>query len=50
MPLPGVVAVNTAGGDTVLALTRDGTLHALDMAAGVRTGQVEVLGTPVARR
>lgn len=47
MPLPGVVAVNTAGGDTVLALTRDGTLHALDMAAGVRTGQVEVLGTPL---
>ncbi|MGV0815751.1 ABC transporter [Mycolicibacterium boenickei] len=47
MLLSGVIAVNTAGGDTVLALTQDGVLHALDLAAGVRTGRVELLGAPV---
>ncbi|WP_166906717.1 ABC transporter [Mycobacterium sp. DL440] len=47
MRLPGVVAVNTAGATTVLALTEDGGLHALDVAAGVRTGRVELLAPPV---
>ncbi|MDF3341240.1 ABC transporter [Mycolicibacterium septicum] len=47
MRLPGVVAVNTAGGTTVLAVTHDGVLHALDVAAGVHTGRLELLATPV---
>ncbi|MED5814116.1 ABC transporter [Mycolicibacterium sp. 050232] len=47
MRLPGVVAVNTADADTVLALSQDGVLHALDVAAGVHTGRLELLDTPV---
>lgn len=47
MRLPGVVAVNTAAAGTVLALTRDGVLHALDMAAGVSIGHLELLAAPV---
>lgn len=47
MRLPGVVAVNTAGGATVLAVTEGGVLHALDVAAGVHTGRLELLTAPV---
>lgn len=47
MRLPGVVAVNTAGGTAVLAVTKDGVLHALDVAAGVHTGRLELLAAPV---
>ncbi|CRZ19123.1 hypothetical protein [Mycolicibacterium neworleansense] len=47
MRLPGVVAVNTADATTVLAVTRDGALHALDMAAGVSVGRLELLAAPV---
>ncbi|QRY52138.1 ABC transporter [Mycolicibacterium septicum] len=47
MRLPGVVAVNTAGGTTVLAVTQDGVLHALDVAAGAHTGRLELLAAPV---
>jgi hypothetical protein len=47
MRLPGVVAVNTAGGATTLAVTRDGVLHALDVAAGTHTGRLELLDAPV---
>lgn len=47
MRLPGVVAANTAAADTVLAVTHDGVLHALDMAAGVSVGRLELLADPV---
>ncbi|BBX88863.1 ABC transporter [Mycolicibacterium boenickei] len=47
MRLPGVVAVNTADATTVLALTRDGVLHALDVAAGANIGRIALLAAPV---
>ncbi|WP_051288829.1 hypothetical protein [Mycobacterium sp. URHD0025] len=47
MRLPGVIAVNTAGGTTVLAVTQDGVLHALDVAAGIETSRLELLAAPV---
>lgn len=47
MRLPGVVAVNTTDATTVLAVTQDGVLHALDVAAGVHTGRLELLDAPV---
>ncbi|WP_186446963.1 ABC transporter [Mycolicibacterium porcinum] len=47
MRLPGVVAVNTADATTVLALTRDGVLHALDVAAGADISRIDLLAAPV---
>ncbi|MFF2550934.1 zinc ABC transporter permease AztB [Nocardia sp. NPDC058058] len=43
-----VLAVNTAGsGSSLLTLTRDGVLHAYDIATGVETARAQILTEPV---
>lgn len=45
--VPGVVAVNTVSGDSVLALTADGRLRAFDITTGAETAAVELFGATV---